>query len=325
MAISTLGITMLPGVGRALGRSGSDAIKVSETFTFPEWVDAIHSLEADGTRADRAFSAALRAYQPTAMSDALQLLTLPAPGVEPFAAGRAAGLARLANDRLAAHVRSSGGRINGLATVSAFDSGAVNEARRAIKELGLAGINLGSNRGMRLDMPNLRPLFAFAESAHVPVYLPASYAPLAGDSPYRAAGRAGVITGSAADSGQHLMQLVYGGVLDEFPRLMVIAGRLGEGTPYWYGRVQEVHAALAAAGRRLPGRAPDEYFKRNILLTTADMSADTLQFCSRMLGNGSVMQADWTAEAAVLALAQRQSVDVRGLTGVAASGLLRRA
>jgi predicted TIM-barrel fold metal-dependent hydrolase len=298
---------------------------ISETFTFPEWVEAIQSLESDGLRADRAFAAALRAHQPVAATDALQLLALPAPGVEPFAVERAVALARLANDQLAAHVRRSAGRIQGLATVSVFDPQALREAQRAVTELGLAGISLGSNRGMRLDHPSLLPLFAFAESAGVPVYLPAAYAPLAGDAPYRAAGRAGVITGAAADSGQHLMQLIYGGVFDRHPRIKVVAGRLGEGTPYWYGHVQEVHEAMAGAGRTLPARKPDEYFGRNILLTTADMSADTLRFCSTMLGEGSVMRADWAAEGAMLAEARRQSVNARGVTRVDASVLLRRA
>lgn len=292
-AVSALGLAALPGVSAALGRSGFERISIGETFVFPEWLSAMAAVAGHHPHsADRAFwdawqSARLAPVTP-AQSGVLTLVALPAPGVEPFALAQARSLARAANDQLAERVGATPG-MAGLATVAACDPLAAQEAERAVTRLGLVGLCLGANRGVRLDHRSLWPLYEYAASAKVPVYLPAAYTSLAGDGPYRALGSVGVISGAAADSGRHATQLIFGGVLDAFPTLTVVLSRMGEGTPYWYGRVRETHASLQEAGGTLPGRAVHEYFNDNLLLTTTDMTPQTVEFCNALLGTGSVV------------------------------------
>ena len=267
----------------------SAAGPISESFVFPEWRTALEQAVAGGAnRGDRAFAAVLRGFHPA--YPAAGVLTLAAPGVEPFAPDRAAGLAALANDRLAELMRASRGRLRGFATIAASDPHGVREAERAVA-LGFCGISLGCNRGWRLDHAGLRPVLEFAAGARLKVYLPASYAPFASDIPYRANGAAGIIAGAASDSARHATQLMFGGVLDAVPGLQVVLARLGQATPFWYGTFNDMHASLQGAGNTAPRRAPAGYFGRSIHLTTADMDAHTLRYCDQVLGAGRVLRA----------------------------------
>lgn len=329
LALSTLGLASLPGLASAFGRSGFDRVAVGETFVFPEWLSALAALTAGNSHsADRAFwdawqAAGVSPFTP-AQPDVLSLVSLPAPGVEPFGASQARSLARLANDTLAERVHGTPG-LAGLATVSAFDPLAAREAERAVSRLGFVGVSLGANRGMRLDHRGLWPLYEYAAAAKVPVYLPAAYTAVAGDGPYRALGSVGVIEGAAADSGRHAMQLIFGGVLDAFPGLTVVLSRMGEGTPYWYGRIRDTYASLREAGASLPGRPAHEYFNDNLLLTTTDMTPQTVQFCSALLGAGRVVSSHEESGRRLVAEAARDAVDLRGVTSIDAARLVGRA
>ena len=296
VALSAAGLSTLPQVLGAFGRPAARRLSIGETFVCPEWMSALSTATARVRHdADLAFLQAWQAVRPSTLApssredDELALITLPAPGVEPFDLGRARSLARRTNDALAETVAASHGRVAGLATVAAIDPLAAREAERSISRLGLAGLNLGANRGLRLDHRSLWPIYEFAAASRAPVYLPAAYAPVAGDAPYRALGRAGVIAGASADAGRHATELIFGGVFDAFPTLSVVMGRMGEGTPYWYGRILETYAAVQDAGGALPQRSAPEYFADNMLLTTADMSSDTVEFCSAVLGDRRVV------------------------------------
>jgi len=329
LALSTIGLASLPGLAGAFGRPGFDGISVGETFVFPEWLSAMAAVaRANRHSADGAFwnawqSAGASGFAP-AQPGVLGLVSLPAPGVEPFAVAQARSLAALANDRLAEWVHGMPGAA-GLATLAALDPLAVVEAERAITRLGLAGLSLGVNRGMGLDHPSLWPVYEYAASANVPVYLPASYTAIAGDAAYAALGNVGVISGAAADSGRHATQLIFGGVLDAFPRLKVVLSRMGEGTPYWYGRIRETYASLDEAGTSLPRRPAHEYFSDNILLTTTGMTPQTVQFCSVLLGTGRVVSSHEESGRRLVAEAARDGADLHGITSIAPSSLVGRA
>ncbi len=303
-----------------LARSGA-RISIGETFVPAEWSQAFAATAAGGHPGDSAFWRAFRgqASTPAPLAQAeLHLLALPAPGVEAFSPDLARRVAALSNDRLADRVRAGRGAIGGLATVSSFDAQAAREAERAIAQLGLSGVALGANRGMRLDHPSLWPLYEYAQAAHAPIYLPAAYSAGADDAPYRALGREGVIAGAAADSSAHAAQLIFGGVLDAFPKLNVILARLGEATPHWYGELEAVEANMAEAGLKAPQRAVRDYFTDNIHLTTTDMvSAETVQFCNLVLGDGRVLRSRDSAQLAQL--------ETGSLTRVSLAGLRRQA
>lgn len=316
----------VPAWARAVAGSGVERIAIGETFVAPAWLAAMADLAEGGNSADRAFWRTFSSLPPIAVNagaNELHVVTLPAPGVEAFDALQARRVSMQANEQLAQQVRESEGRIAGLATLAAVDPLAVREAERAITRLGLSGLSLGANRGLRLDHPRLWPVYEFAAAARVPVYLPAAYTAAVGESPYRTMGAAGVIMGAAADAGRHMNQLIFGGVLDAFPDLMVVLARAGEGTPYWYGRIQDTYVAIQESGGALPSRAAHEYFNDNILLTSTDMSLQTLRFCETMLGNGRILASHEHAQQALAVLATRSGMNLHQLTQVETGHWLR--
>jgi predicted TIM-barrel fold metal-dependent hydrolase len=243
-------------------------------------------------------------------------LSLPAPGLEPFAESPARELSIISNDKLSQHIRASKGTLAGLASIAAVDRNAVEEAKRAVTRLGLSGISLGTNRGMRLSDRQLWPLYEFAQSTRTPIYLPASYSAGVGDAPYRAIRREGVIDGASRDSSSHAAQLIFGGVLDAFPRLSFILGRLGDATPHWYGELAAAGEGFNAGDRRAPRRTLNDYFRTNLFLTTADMASPaTIEFCSSTLGNGRVLRC---CESDGMRLTH---LNTRGLMSVSLDGL----
>lgn len=288
-AAAGLGLFASPAFANTMGAGGASGVMVGETFVFSEWLSAMErTIAAEGDRADMAFwRAFLRVGAADRKTDpqALTVLTLPAPGVELFAPAKARAMAALANDRLSARVRSANGRVAGFATLSASDETAVNEAERAISKLGLSGLTIGANRAVALNDRRLFPLYEFAQSVGAPIYLPASYAPTAGDIPYRASGSPGILAGAAAESARHAKQLIFGGVLDAFPDLTVVLARLGEAAPYWHAEIVQTHEGLRNADAKSPQRSVDSYFARNIMLTTADIqSPETLSYCASIIG-----------------------------------------
>jgi predicted TIM-barrel fold metal-dependent hydrolase len=267
-------------------------IVISETFVPTEWVEAFDQAGPDLRSAAQAFWRDFKA-PPISRPEAgdLRLLSLPAPGVEIFEPALAKRLARRTNERLATFVRQAGRDTGGFATVSAFDREASREAEYAIAGLGLSGISLGANRGVRLDDRRLWPLYAFAEGAGAPIYLPAAYAAGAGDAPYRALGRAGPRAGASADCSLHATQLIFGGVFDAFPKLNVVLSRLGNGAAHHYGRLIAIEEGLGAGDR--PRTSVREAFQRNIVLTSADLtSPDVSRFYREVIGRQRVVAAE---------------------------------
>ena len=88
-------------------------------------------------------------------------------------AGAAVGLARAANDRLAAAVRAHPDRFAGFATLPWQDpQAAAAELERSVKELGLKGTLLIGRPGSTfLDDERYRPVLATLEALRVPLYI----------------------------------------------------------------------------------------------------------------------------------------------------------
>lgn len=91
--------------------------------------------------------------------------------------GRSTPTVRISNDALADLVRRSEGVLIGVASVDPLDlgrDGAVAEAKRAVRELGLRGINLDAGfyaEPMRADDERLLPLYEACEQLGVPAFV----------------------------------------------------------------------------------------------------------------------------------------------------------
>jgi predicted TIM-barrel fold metal-dependent hydrolase len=217
----------------------------------------------------------LRLEQMDAAGIDFQILSLFDPGVqEDDDTARAVDNARRANDDLAETVRATPDRFGGFAALATQDpNAAAAELERAVRDLGLVGglIN-GHSHGRYLDDPAYLGLFDCAQRLGVPIYLhPTTPHPAVMDAwfaPYVKDGLHLASWGFAAETGTHVLRLIYSGLFDKFPRLQMILGHLGEMLPYAAYRIDRYYGLGGDGGGGL-ARLPTEYLRDNFHITTS--------------------------------------------------------
>ncbi|MGW7069427.1 amidohydrolase family protein [Streptomyces sp. NPDC054855] len=222
----------------------------------------------------------------------MQVLSLTPPGVQmqPDAA-IAVRDAQVANDALAAVIDTHPTRFGGLAALPLQDpQAAVREARRAIRDLKMAGFLVnGHTNGHYLDEPQFRPVWAALEELGAALYLHPTPAP---------AGEWGLLKGRpelvgplyswAAETGGHALRVILGGVFDDFPGAKLIVGHMGEFLPFQAPRLD---VQIRNINTKVPlKKKPSEYLRENIAITTSGVMDDTmLQAAIKSVGIDNVL------------------------------------
>jgi aminocarboxymuconate-semialdehyde decarboxylase len=148
----------------------------------------------------------------------------------------ALAVTRAQNDGISQIVKDNGGRFEGICSVPLQDPvAAVPELERAVKNLGLKGVEIGTNiNGMNLDDRSLWPFYRKVQELDVPILVhPINVA---------AANRLGKyylsnLIGNPLDTSIAIASIIFGGVLDEFPKLKLYFVHGGGFTPYQRGRL----------------------------------------------------------------------------------------
>lgn len=211
----------------------------------------------------------------------MQVLSVANPGFERIPAADAAPLARDVNDELAEAVRQHPERFGGFAALPTLDpQAAADELERAVLKLGLKGAMLnGQPAGGFLDDRRYWDILAKAEALDVPLYLhPAMPTP---DMLQAYGGRPeliGPLWSFTVDSATQALRLIVSGVFDQFPRLTVILGHLGETLPYLLGRLDSRWRA-SSANKNLK-RLPSEYIREHVLVTTSGIFYEPALLCA---------------------------------------------
>jgi aminocarboxymuconate-semialdehyde decarboxylase len=190
----------------------------------------------------------------------LQVLSLNPPMVYWADAELGSRLARLYNDELAGAVAEHPDRLAGLATVPLQDvPAAAAELERAIRQLGLRGVYIGSNiNGRDLDHAELFPFFAKAEALRAPVFI--HPVDVLGIDRIRAYYLHNGL-GNPFETATAAARLIFGGVLERLPRLQVCLAHAGGALPYLIGRLDRVFRMRAEAKQSLR-RPPSGYLRR---------------------------------------------------------------
>jgi 5-carboxyvanillate decarboxylase len=238
-----------------------------------------------------------------------QVIVIGSPGVQAFDPVQGHALSKLVNDRLATACRVHPDRFSGLAAVAPqAPENAARELERAVKTLGLKGAHINSHtHGEYLDDRKFWAIFEAAQALDVPIYIhprepsPAMAGPLSMPG-FR------VAWGYAIETGTHIMRLIAGGVFDQFPRLKIVIGHMGENIPFTLDRIDNRYlweTEMAGMARQIK-RLPSEYFRDNIIVTTSGMNYRLpLMMTIETLGIDNVLFAgDWPFEVV------RDSVDV---------------
>ena len=229
---------------------------------------------------------------------AMQILSVTSPGVQIFGADEAVGLARSANDELAAAIAAHPTRYTGLAAIAPQNpQAAAKELERAVTQLKLKGAIVNSHtHGEYLDDPKFWDILAAAEALDVPIYIHPNTPSNAMIKPFMERGLDGAVFGFAVETGLHALRLVVSGAFDRFPRLKVVLGHLGEGLPYWLFRIDFMHGASVRSGRypsqpKLKQPA-SHYLRENFYYTTSGMAwTPPIRYVQDVMGMDRLMYA----------------------------------
>jgi predicted TIM-barrel fold metal-dependent hydrolase len=163
---------------------------------------------------------------------------------------------------------------------------------RSITNLKLNGFLVNSHTGNAyLDEQQFWPIFEAAEALGAPLYIHPR-APSDGmAAPFRDYRLEGAVWGYGVEASTHILRLIFGGVLDRFPKVQIVIGHMGEALPFWLWRLDFMGTPGARAGRKNQLK-PSEYFKRNIFITTSGVEDPlALQFCIDKIGVDRIMWA----------------------------------
>jgi uncharacterized protein len=201
----------------------------------------------------------------------MQVLSLTSPGAEQLEAAQAIVLAREANDFLADAVAKNPTRFAGLAVLpTAAPDRAVEELERMVRDHGFKGAVInGHNRGRYLDDKFFWPILEQAEMLNVPIYLHPTPPPQAViDASY--GGFAPIVTDMLAGPGWgwhietavHVIRMILGGAFDQYPKLQIVIGHMGETLPFMLQRLDVMPMAMTKTKRAI-----SEYLRENVHYT----------------------------------------------------------
>lgn len=215
-----------------------------------------------------------------------QIISLASPPTEVLSPTRSVELARTANDELAHAVEAAGEKICGFAATLPLDDvdACVEEARRAIEQLGAVGVQVFTSvLGRPLDGPEFLPLFQWMAELDLPILLHPTRAITAPDYPGEQYSKCDLwwALGWPHETTLALVRLALSGIFDQFPDLKIIAHHVGGTLPMMAGRLGP---GMKLLGTRNPPEAASyvqSSLKEPLLQACKRFYADTASFGSR--------------------------------------------
>jgi aminocarboxymuconate-semialdehyde decarboxylase len=175
-------------------------------------------------------------------------------------------LSRLLNDHIAETVRAHPTRFAGLGTIPLQDTAlALKELHRCVKDLGLAGVQIGTHaEGKNLDDPSILPVLAAAADLGACIFV----------HPWDMLGKDRMgkywlswLVGMPAETCLAICSVLFSGILDDHPKLRIAFAHGGGSFPGTIGRIEHGYHArpdLCASACNKPPRA----FLRNAATNT---------------------------------------------------------
>ncbi len=217
----------------------------------------------------------------------IQALSLTAPMVYFAKPELGARLARAFNDALAEAHTAYPDRFVGCAALPMQDPRlAVAELQRAARLPGVRAVYLGTNvAGRDLSDPAFLPVFERCHEFELPILL----------HPLTTIGSAdrlrpfylGNLLGNPFDTAVAAAHLVFGGILDRFPRLDVCLPHAGGALPYLFGRLQ--HGQKVRPEARDRARRPFRAYLRRFTYDTISHAPEALRYLVDLVGADRVM------------------------------------
>jgi predicted TIM-barrel fold metal-dependent hydrolase len=175
--------------------------------------------------------------------DYREIISLPNPPIEDFATGEVGlELARIGNDAMAELCARHPARFPTFVAALSMTNveGSVEEARRAVKELGAGGVQIFTNiAGRPLDDPAYERIFATMAELDQPIWLHPARTSAMPDYASEPKSRFEMwwCFGWPYDTSVAMVRMVFCGLLDRYPNLKIITHHLGGMIPFYDGRI----------------------------------------------------------------------------------------
>lgn len=236
------------------------------------------------------------------------ILSLNAPAVQAIPNhAKAIEIAKKANDYLAEECAKNPDRFKAFAALPMQDpEAAAQELERCVKELGFVGALVNgfsqsetTDEPLYYDLPQYRSFWEKVEELDVPFYLHPRN-PLPQDSriyqghPWLM----GPTWAFAHETAVHALRLMGSGLFDEYPKLKIILGHMGEGLPYMMWRIDNRNAWVEVAPNYPAKKKICEYFNENFYVTTSgNFRTQTLIDAMLEIGSDKILfSTDWPFE-----------------------------
>ena len=228
----------------------------------------------------------------------VQVISHLQPGPQVFSPAKSISLARQANNVLHEGISVHPDRFAGFAALPTPNpEAAADELERTVTELGFKGAMInGLTNGSFLDERRFWPIFERAAKLDVPIYLhPAIPNQIVAETYYDGYRNndypilMGAVWGFTVETATHALRLILSGVFQEYPRLKIILGHLGEALPFLLWRLEWTYNHLT----KKAGIA--ECFRRHFYVTTSGNFSQPALLCTVMeLGADRILFAvDW--------------------------------
>ena len=189
----------------------------------------------------------------------IQVLTLSTPNVYFSTRKRNLYLAQMTNDFFAGLVQKYPKRFIGFCSVPLGNpDDAIRELHRAVKDLGMKGVVLGTNiNGTHLHVKEYWPFYEEVHLLNLPIFLH----PMVPLHPETMAEWPLVpLIGFVMDTTLTVTKMVYSGLFDRYPDLVLILPHLGGTIPFLYERIDNGYRAFPDVKASIP-KLPSEYLK----------------------------------------------------------------
>ncbi len=193
--------------------------------------------------------------------------------------------AKVQNNGISNVIRQEPDRFFGNATLPLQDSKAsVAEVERAYSELGMKGIEIGTNiAGRNLDDESLYPVYEKASDLGMPIFVhPNDF--LGGERLKKY--YMGIVVGTLAETTVAVTSMIFGGVFNQFPNLKMVFCHGGGAIPYQSGRLK--HAVNIRDELKGSNVDVDRSLK-NIYFDTVVFDDEALQFLIEKTGADNVL------------------------------------
>lgn len=237
------------------------------------------------SRADM-FDVAHRLADMRAKGIDMRVLSVSAPNIYPFPASEQIEIARQVNDALARYCNMHPDRFIGLASLPLVDvEASLAELDRAVHELGLKGLAIGSNvGGIALNHPRFEPLWARINALRVPVV---QHPVFPRDTSDMAEFELPLRVGLVFDTTLMAARMIYAGIFERYPDFPFVLAHTGGALIMLLERLDN-RFRLFPDCRRHIDKLPSDYARR-LYYDTCAFDAAALTFAAQVVGTSQLL------------------------------------